>query len=306
MELEKDEIWNGFTAITTLQSFRDGFLDQLYFRDEVAEEIKVGGQQVQKLLVHSYYEYSFLEIAITQSIFLLDKALSTRWQEIHGKKPKLNFEMLIDWFFVNDYFEILDVQQVHSMRKFRNQKVHSLVNATGGIAVIRKVYWIFDLINGLYEQPELRVARMNMYYRLTKQFAEFVKNGVIITTGDKKFIAFAVSPIFVNNKFEPVQLYLFVALIFNLNNQQDGRVCYSNLSFCVSNWMFDGNHFKAVNEIDKTTFKISKITDRANREKYQTWKSDLNRLKDFSLLLFEIFEPIPNLQTKYLRALHMS
>lgn len=304
MELVKDEIWHGFTAITTLQSFNDSILEQVCFKDEVAEEIKEGGLQVQKLLLHSYYEYSFIEIAITQAIFLLDKALSARWKEIHGERPKENFEKLIDWFFDNNYFETVDVQRIHGLRKLRNKKVHRLNNGIGGVAIIHNVYWIFDLINGLYESPELRRVRMESYYGLIDQFGKFVRNGVVLSMHGKKYLAFSVSPVFINNKSEPATLHLFVSLIFDLQLQLDGKIHYSTVKLSVSDWRFDGNNFKATDLSDGKPMMVSKITDKINRDKFDAWQVGFNQLPDFSLLLFEIFEPITKLQTNYLRALH--
>lgn len=304
MELIKDDTWDCFEGITTLQSFNDNILEPVFFKDEVADEIKEGGLLVHKLLLHSYYEYPLIEIAITQAIFLLDKALSARFVEIQGQRPKENFEKLIDWFFDNNYFETIDVQHIHNMRKLRNRKVHRLDNGIGGVAIIHKVYWIFDLINGLYENPELRKVRMDNAYGLISQFAQFVSNGVIVSMNGKKYIAFSVSPVFINNKSEPAVLHLFVSLIFDPHLQLDGKIHYSSIKLSVSDWRFDGNHFKATDINDGMPLIISRITDKINREKFNTWQIRFNQLPNFSLLLFEIFEPIIKLQTNYLRALH--
>jgi len=304
MELIKDDIWQGFEVITTLQSFHDNILEPVFFKDEVADEIKEGGLQAQKLLLHSYYEYSFIEIAITQAIFLLDKAISTRWKEIHGQRSKESFEKLIDWFFVNNYFETEDKERIHNMRKLRNRKVHRLDNGIGGVAIIHKVYWIFDLINGLYENPELRKVRMDSYYSLIDQLRQFVTKGVIVSMQGKKYIAFSVSPVFINNKSEPTILHLFVSLIFDPQLQQDGKIHYSSVKLSVSDWRFDGNHFKAIDIADGKPLTISKITDKINREKFDTWQIGFNQLTNGQLLLFEIFEPITKLQTNYLRIFH--
>lgn len=306
MELKKDDIWDGFEAITSLQSFNDNMLQQVYFKDEVSQEIKDDGLLIQKILLHSYYEYAFIEIAITQAICLLDKVLYLRWKQLHGKRPKGNFDVLIQWFFDNNYFETLEVGRIHSLRKLRNKKVHRIDNGVGGVAIIHNVYWLFDLINDLYESPELRKSRLETYYSILQQFAEFVRGGVIVSINETRCLAFSVSPIFFDNKSEPTVLHLFASLIFDPKIQADGKIHYSNLRLSVSNWKFDGNHFEAINIADGSILTINKISDKQNIEKFEKWHSDFNALPNSEILLFEIFEPITKLNKAFLRAFHKS
>ncbi|MBS1780451.1 MAG: hypothetical protein JST70_14065 [Bacteroidetes bacterium] len=304
MELKKDDIWEGFEAITSLQSFNDNMLQQLYFKDEVSQEIKDDGRLIQTLLLHSYYEYAFIEIAITQAICLLDKALSLRWKQLFGKRPKGNFEALIQWFFDNGYFETLEVERIHGLRKLRNKKVHKIDNGVGGVGIIHNIYWLFDRINDLYESPELRKTRLETYYSLLQQFAEFVRGGVIVSVNEVRYLAFSVSPIFFDNKSEPAILHLFISLIFDPRTQADGKIHYSNLKLSVSNWKFNGSCFEATNIADGSALTIKKITDKENGEKFEKWHNDFNALSNSSLLLFEIFEPITKLNKDLLKAFY--
>ncbi|OSZ82585.1 hypothetical protein CAP35_04775 [Chitinophagaceae bacterium IBVUCB1] len=306
MEPIKDDIWQLVSESSTWLSFKETVLQPVYFKEEVPTELKEAGIITHKLLMYSYYEYTFIEVAITQAIFLLDKALSVRWKQIHGRKTDKKFSALINWFYDKGYLETLNRERIHNLRKLRNSKVHDANNGIGGMGIIHQVYWIFDLINGLYENPELRKQRIEARYKLANQFKSFVQDGVIVPIHEKKYIAFSISPVFLDNKSESPILHLYISLIFDLQPKRDGKIHYSNHKLSVADWRFDGNHFKATNLADGKPITISKITDKTNRMKFGNWHNDSKNYPDFSLLLFEILAPVTKLETDLLRQFHKS
>lgn len=78
MKLVAHAIWGAFEGINTFEDFQTKVLRPIYFKPEVPKDILAFANNVEKLLLHSYYEYEFIDIALTHAIFTFEKAMRIR------------------------------------------------------------------------------------------------------------------------------------------------------------------------------------------------------------------------------------
>ena len=305
MELVKHPMWEVFPEAETFENFQKKILLPVYFKTEVPNDIKELGSISEKLLLYSYYEYEFIEVALTQAVFTFEKALKIRWKEIQREPAKKNLAGLIDWFYQNNYFETRNDGLPHQLRIIRNGKVHEETKLIGGVAFISKVYETFDLINDIYESRNLRVLRNKEALKLTDQLIKFTQDGTIVSYGEIHKILFATYPIFINNKTQPNTLNLLLCPIFDLSKYERGEH-YSppSLMVTVTDWQFNGDIFRATDVRTGEKLTINRIGDEINRGKFLNWYVKYYRLNNWMLAQFETTAPLNDLFIEELRNLH--
>ncbi len=148
MELKKHAVWEVIVGAQTFDSYQENILEIVSFNSSVPQEIKNAGRTIEKLLLHSYYEYDFIDIALTQAIVIFEKALRMKWFELYQKPSrKENFEKLIEWFIKENNLEERHRQYLTMLREMRNEKVHDTEETVMGVIFFNAIYNIFDLIN---------------------------------------------------------------------------------------------------------------------------------------------------------------
>ncbi len=305
MELEKHPIWEVFPAARTFEDFQKNVLEIVYYKEEIPNDVKELSVISEKLLLHSYYEYEFIDVALTQAVFTFEKALRIRWEEIHKEPAKANLMGLIDWFYENNYFETRNNGLPHQLRRIRNGKVHDKTKSLGGAVFIRKVYETFDLINDIYEPRHLRALRTRETLNLTDQLIKFTQEGTIVSFGQVHKILFAAYPIFINNKIQPHTLNLLLCPIFDLSKfERSEHYSPPSLMITVTDWQFNGDIFRATDVRTGTLLIIARIGDEVNWGKFQNWYVKYYRLNNWMLAQFETTVPLNDLFIEELRNLH--
>ena len=189
--LQRHPIWQYALKAETLQDFKENVLKPIYINPSVPDDIQGEIKLVEKLLIHSFFEYEFIDVALTHAAFTLEKALKIKSKEIGaGLNPKLTFEKLIEWFFVNGYFETDNIEVPNQLRNIRNDKVHRAEKSLGGVIFMGKVYHTLDLINDLYEDHNLRKDRKSIRKSVNEKLQEFIKEGVILDTGKERLLVY--------------------------------------------------------------------------------------------------------------------
>lgn len=302
MELHSQKIWD----VPNLDEFKKRLLEKVHLKKEVPEEIKEQLMVIEKLMIHCYYEFDFIEVAMLQAIIVLEKALKFRFIELGNTLTnKIHFEDLINWALQEKLFEDGNPDIYHGLRRIRNEKVHSQVNGKGGILYLKGVYRIFDFVNDLYENVELRKERQKILKNLHETFESTFQDGLIFNANGKRWIGYKVIPVFLNNKKTKPDLSLSLSKISDPNRFSATRGKPDNcIEIIVSDWRFEGNEFKAQNIKDDTEFKISKITDAENIMKYNNWENEFNKTGKLSLLYFEAYEKYG--YTERLREFHFT
>jgi hypothetical protein len=292
MELCKDPIWEVFTGAETFESFQKNILEHVYLKEQVPQDIKTEVALAEKLLLHSYFEYHFIDQALSLAVFTLEKSLRIRYREMNNKaSDKIPLIKLIDWFFDNFFFETSNKDILNQLRYIRNGKVHGEQNSLGGIVFLRKVYSVFYLINDLYEDVALRKVRKETISTWQPVLNEFLKNGGIITINEKRIIVFKADIIFLNNKSNPSMLTIVIWPIFELTPyQQNKNIKPYSFEIEISDWEIKDNVFRADSSTEGKHISISQISDQANIDKFTKWHTGFYALKNFQLVLFRTFE----------------
>ncbi len=306
MELTQHTVWSIFQGAETFESFQNNYIYPIVLKKEVPEVIKESAIVSEKLLLHSYYEYNFIDVALTHTIFAFEKALRLRWSEIHNKtSKKISLQELIDWFYANNYFETQNVGLPHQLRHIRNGKVHDETNSLGGVTFIQKVYETFDLVNDLYENPALRIIRTKARHSLNEELSAFTTSGTILSYNDKRLIVFCAHPFFINNKSIPNTLSLFVSPIFDLSPYKLNRI-YTPPYFTitVSEWELNNNIFTGIDVLTGNLIELTQIQDEENLNTFQLWTQHFYSIDNFALNLFNATEPMNELFIKKLRNFH--
>jgi len=162
IKLEKDPRWNVYKDQTTsIEEFEKNILPIFYLNKKAPDDVKKSLRVLYKLLVLSYYEYEFVDIAAGKTMHIFEMALKLRYKELNdqpwnSKKP---LKSLIDWFQAENYFEISHSGYFDHIRNVRNYFSHPERHTLGGISIFHLIRDPIDLINDLYEDRELRQKR---------------------------------------------------------------------------------------------------------------------------------------------------
>jgi len=153
---------------------------ELYIKEDAPQDVKDGFSLTWKLLRHSYFEYEFIDLALTQSILTLERALRIRYLELNGNSKKMTLQDLLKWFSNEGYFEPTNHQVLDQLRYIRNSKVQETVHSIGGISYLNKVVTPFQLVNDLYEDREARQRRQTERLSIGKYLEENLRDGGIL------------------------------------------------------------------------------------------------------------------------------
>lgn len=302
MKLIKDRIWR---EVETFELFQKNVLNKVYLNPSMIDDTKEQIRIVEKLLLLSYYEYQFIDVAMTQVVFVLEKALKFKWQQLHNEHTRKNFSALIKWAFDEGYFESYNIEFIEQLRQIRNHSVHNETHSFGGVVFLNKVYHTIDLINDLYEDALLRKQRKEVIKTLQDQFNVLFANGAIQVFDNTKMIVYKAYPIFINNKKNIAELKLSVCLIFDLdpyNNNTHYSVNHS--TFTLVNWTINNDIFTATEKDTNKPFTLYAINDTVNQKKFDKWHNDFLRLPNQFVVQHCVVDSLGGYFIQSLRELH--
>ncbi len=302
MQLTKHQVWEVFPDAATFESFQKKFAELIFIKKEVPEVVKKSAAISEKLLLHSYYEYGFIDVSLTHAIFAFEKALRIKWAEIHGKESKLQLAGLIDWFYKERYFETLNDGLPHQLRHIRNGKVHDTNESLGGVVFIRKVYDTYLLINDLYEDVQLRIKRTDTRHKLSDALSKLTTTGAMLYCNDQRLILFSVFPIFINNKSNPEIISLFVCPIFDQSPYTKNEVYTPKYTVLkLRNWSLKDDVFEGIDIETEKPIYIKLIEDKVNASRFTIWSENFWNYENATINLFSTSQPIDDLFIKELQ-----
>jgi len=305
MQLSADPIWGAFPAAESFEGFQCNILKPIYLKPEVPEDVKDSIQIVGKLLLHSYYEYSFIDVAFTHAVYAFEKALKIRWQEIHGTPPRKSLEEFIDWFSDNNYFENSYKEGLHAIRQIRNRFAHDEKKMVLGIGSFNLIYGTIDLINDLYEDQALRIYRKNGVEQLAPKLETLLKEGGITSINGERLITFKAYPVFIENKGVPEILSLSLCPIFDLTPHKNGEnIRPHHRQFSLVDWLLNDEGLFALDSQTGNRFMITPISDDLNNELFLNWRTELYGIATWPLILYSVTESLADFYTNALRRLH--
>lgn len=197
----RDSRWDIFYGQITLEEFISDKVPQIRFHNSVSEEIKQAFSIIHKLLIHSYYEYLFVDISVLKALHTLEMALKIRYKEttrLTWKKAG-NFEQLLNWFRSRDYFERNDENFFKYVRDTRNLLTHPSGFNTAGGMYFPWINTCVDLINDIYENISVRRDRWLVVDQTLNDLRNFTREGAKLSCDNKEHFIYDCGPVIVNN-----------------------------------------------------------------------------------------------------------
>jgi hypothetical protein len=217
--LKRDSRWDIFYPDISLEEFANEKMPKAIFKDAVNIQIKNAFEIVHKLLTHSYFEYLFLDIAVTRALQIFEMSLVLRYKELSdGKEWDLKtkpLKQLIGWFRERHYFEINDERFLTHVRESRNALSHLKGHNFGGIASIHWIDTVCDLINGLYDDVDLRKQRWEATNEFQIKLDAFLSKGAKFQYLDVTYYIYSLGPLKVDNRVEPISCHFSLLPIFD-------------------------------------------------------------------------------------------
>jgi hypothetical protein len=225
-------------------------LPNLFLTEQVPEIIQNEIKIVLKLLQHSYFEYEFIDIALTHAIFTMEKALKLRYYDLQKSESKLSLEKLITWAKDHDLVEHETSDVLHAYRIIRNAKVHATRRSLGGLIYLQAIPGVTALINDLHEDTLLRSERKLHLTNIRKFFDEHFSLGMQLNIEERTNLYKILHPVFVDNKSNPALWYFAGVPITDLRNYKASHLL-PTFDFALSGVAIDTEN-KTVSGHDST------------------------------------------------------
>jgi len=270
-----DDSWTAFEGVAKdMRLFIEKFVPDFFLRPEVNSDIQENFRVIRKLLEHSYFEYKFYDLATLKSMLTMEMALKIRYREINGSEWEKDLKKLIDWFVRHNYFEVYNAHYLDSLRDIRNLMAHPYQHTCAGPSSSHLITNIIDLVNGLYEDPVLRLRRMRTTQRIINLLNSFNFNeGVKVLVNRQSYMVHRAWPGFLNNKSNREVLYFYYKPCFDLTNENFDNnqwgVSPTEL-FIADSFVFKRDSFLLKNASGEELL-IAGITDEKEQEIFKLW-----------------------------------
>jgi hypothetical protein len=288
--LKRDRRWEIFYGDISIEDFVEKKLPRFYFKDEVNQEIKDSFEIVFKILTHAYFEYTFLDVAVTKALHILEMGLKIRYRELNNgnewdeKKP---LKALLNWFRDRHYFESNNLDFLNHVREIRNHLSHPNRNNLAGTVGLPWITTVMDLINGLYENIELRIKRWESTKEYKDKFEIFLQNGAKLKLMNDTILIYGCGPVIVDNRQDPALSYFSLLPTFDVSSTNP-KLPYI-FSYPVDWLTFQNNTIDLSMGTNKIT--LSNTLDSSETEKINKLKSQLADNMDYKvqelMLLFD-------------------
>lgn len=213
--LQRDSRWRIFYNDVSLTEFI-AKLPEIKFYPEVNQNVKDAFTIIHKLLVHSYYEYLFIDVAVAKALQTFEMALKLRYKELTGEtwtKKGRNLEQLIDWFRKKGYFEFDSEDFLDHVRGTRNHLSHPERHNIGGTVWFHWISTTVDLINDVYDDLSLRKQRKSLAIDIAQKLKLFLQHGAKFQYEAESLI-YSHGHVQVNNLISPFQIQFSLLEVF--------------------------------------------------------------------------------------------
>lgn len=300
--LTKDERWEAWSknSFEYFQKMASAFS----FIPQVPETVKKRFETVSKLILHSYFEYEFLDVALERALFTFEMSLRIRYEEIHGSKPidkkgkDWDLFSLIRWASGQGLFE-MNESSVQSLRDLRNVAAHPKEPQLFGHLSLHGIHKIVEIINGLYEDVEVRKARQQEEARIQALLEEHLKNGGELDLENARLIIFKASLLYFDNKSASPKYYFLFWPIFDPSPKDNSVKICEPIVYESREWELTDGVFRFRSETDGRELKLRRITNSENALRYEKWKKDFEA-SDFPLT-FELNHQIGEIRAEIVK-----
>ena len=212
--LFRDRRWDLFYNDESIEEFVNR-LPNIYLHNAVQQDVKESFRVVYKLLVLSYYEFSLVDVAVTNALHTFEMALKIQYEELNSKKWNGYLVNLIDWFLDRNFFERTDKKFFDKVRKMRNDLSHPERHNYLGKTWFPYINTVIDLVNDIYEEMQLREQRRHLADGIKNDLEFFLQKGAKVYFDGGKMLIYDHSDVLVNNYVAPINVYFCLLPAFH-------------------------------------------------------------------------------------------
>lgn len=264
-------------------------IPEFYFKPEVPDDVRLNFDVVKKLLVFSYYEYKFIDVAFTKCLHTMEMAMRIRTKELDIYNSKDTFAPLLKKLTERNLFES-DYDKLKFIKDVRNWDAHPERHTFGGIGYWKRFEFFTFLINELYDDVELRLDRKRKFNELEEQLEkQALEKNVVMVIDGKPVILYRFGLLFFNNKYiSPTYLFACTPL-FDLTVSKDGSITVPQsfvsklVDLKIDNGAIEGTSFKNRKKVE--VVQIAKFPELA--EEFEKWNAEYEKCDDYIKFRFE-------------------
>lgn len=216
--LQRDPRWQIFYGDISLEDFMAKL--PIDFYDDVAQDVKDAFGVIHKLMVYSYYEYLFIDVAVTKALQTFEMALKLRYKQLNDSEWTKNLAQLIEHFRKSSYFELDTRELLDHVRKMRNHLSHPRRHNVGGTVRFHWINTTVDLINDIYEDVATRKQRKGLRNKITKRLRAFIQEGGKIISKDHEILIYDIGHVLVNNLIQPFSVTCSLLKVFDRKSSE--------------------------------------------------------------------------------------
>jgi hypothetical protein len=283
VNFKKDEVWDSFLGTETVEQFQKNLLHSFQFKKEVPTKIVKSYEIVEKILLHSYTEYDFLDPALTKALASFEMALKTKYQQVTKRKWGGNLKSICQWFNKRGYFEYDCAALLDAIRNTRNKQSHPQSPFEGGIGVMGVFKHCNSLINDLYEDKEKRKSRRDEERCFREMLEPLRMNGAVASLLGTKQIIYDAGIIFINNK-DPHKKYSgFLKKLFEIGEENGVKNLIEPFLFFfeADECVVENNSRLVFHNMKDSFLSIDLKTSLNDAEEFRSWKKRFNERKDY-------------------------
>lgn len=267
----------------SLSDYCNRAIAPFFFRPEVPDVIRKQLATVHKLLIHTFYEYEFFDIALVRATQIFEMALKTRYAEIEGiqyaelQKPKKKISLfeLIEWA---DKIGILELPEpfVQNLREIRNHVTHGDPTHLMGFPSLTVINLIVDFINDLYEDIGIRERRHKIEREIQQVFTEITEHGSILTLGHTRLVTFQAKMLVCMIEDDAISCHAGFFPIFDARKINHSFSTPDPIMVKFCSYEFIDESF-ILTDGSGNKVRIESISDDANSNKYNDFLSEFNK-----------------------------
>ena len=233
-----DPFWSAIGEFDSHEAF-ERLADALVLRPEVPPTVARRFDLVRAAVRHAAVEAVLADAAFSRALLTLELALSSRHQDLGAPLPKKKRRLadLIDWGATVPLFEN-GPEAIHAARHLRNDLVaHPQGDARAFYHVLQVVREVPFVINGLYDDPDLRRERLDAWTGLGSVLDRVTQDGAVLDArplGLGRHIIYAAACPFSDNRDGPLRIHV---LAWRIHRPKAGPVHIpSPLAFDAARW----------------------------------------------------------------------
>lgn len=282
--LKPDKAWQAM-GIASIRRFED-IISKISLKPNVAPDIVKRIEVVKKLILHGYFVYEFLDVALINTVLTFEMALKVRYREIECKNvgKSMDLYQLIKWGAERCLFDD-DEKIIQNLRKIRNEIAHPDRYNLMGFLSIDMIQRTVEIINEMYEDVELRKLRINVEKEIVQRFEGFVENGAVLELNGVQGIVFLATLLWYDNSVKPEKFHFLFWPIFD-PVPKDGKVEEGKpVIISCNSWRYVDGKFYFGDAGLQNEAMLMPLTNNKKIDEFKAWKQDFDQ-SDFPLKYF--------------------